>query len=97
MPFYTIVRDFKGVADSDIDAAAVRAVICAHEYPGMRWVRSYLDRERGEMLCLYEAQNADHVREHAKRARIPAGEIREIEVVTPDRFIAAAASEPAIN
>lgn len=87
MPLYTIVRDLTGFSDGEIDAAAVRAVICAYEYPEMRWVRSYLDRARGEMLCLYSAASPEQLREHARRSRIPAGEIREVEEVVPAQFL----------
>ncbi len=89
MPLYTIVRDVAGLSDGEIDAAGVRAVICAFEYPGLRWIRSYLDRDKQELLCLYEAENTTHIREHAERARIPAGEIREVEEIVPHPYVEA--------
>lgn len=92
MPLYTIVRDVTGLSDGEIDAAAIRAVICAFEYPGFRWIRSYLDRDKQELLCLYEAQDIAQIREHAERSRIPAGEIREVEQLLPDPYIEAASS-----
>jgi hypothetical protein len=94
VPLYTIVRDVSGWADSDIDAAGVRAVICSYSYSEMRWIRSYLDRERGELLCLYEARNVEELREHAARSRIPAGEIRLVEEITSEPFFAAAGPPP---
>jgi len=89
MPLYTIVRDVAGLSDGEIDAAGVRAVICAFEYPGLRWIRSYLDRDQQELLCLYQADTVAQIREHAERARIPAGEIREVEEIVPHPHIAA--------
>lgn len=92
MPLYTIVRDVAGLSDGEIDAAAIRAVICSFEYPGFHWIRSYLDRGKQELLCLYEAQDIAQIREHAARARIPAGEIHEVEQLLPDPYIEAAGS-----
>lgn len=90
MPLYTITRDVDGLSDGDIHAAGVRAMICAFEYSGLKWIRSYLDRDRNEMLCLYVAENVEQLREHALRARIPAGEIREVEEIVPDPLLVAA-------
>jgi uncharacterized protein DUF4242 len=44
----------------------------------MHWVRSYFFREVDGSLgtiCLYEAEGPDDIREHARRAGLPADEI----------------------
>jgi hypothetical protein len=56
----------------------------------MRWVRSYFFEEGNGTLgtiCIYEAESADAIREHARRARLPADEvlpIMETVIVRPD-------------
>jgi uncharacterized protein DUF4242 len=44
----------------------------------MRWIRSYFFTEEDGSLgtiCVYEAESADAIREHARRALLPADEI----------------------
>jgi hypothetical protein len=61
----------------------------------MRWVRSYFFREEDGTLgtiCIYEADDPDAIREHARRAELPADEILpifEMDVPRP-------ASEPTV-
>jgi hypothetical protein len=56
----------------------------------MRWVRSYFFREQDGTLgtiCIYESDGPDAIREHARRAGLPADEvlpISETVVVRPD-------------
>jgi Protein of unknown function (DUF4242) len=56
----------------------------------MRWLRSYFFREEDGTLgtiCIYEAESADAIREHARRAHLPADEIlrvTETEIAVPD-------------
>lgn len=92
MPMYAILRNMAGLSDEELDAAGYRAVACALEYEGLRWHRSILDRQRGTMICLYEARSEDEIREHAMRARIPCDEVREVEEVLPDPYLLMIAS-----
>jgi sporulation protein YlmC with PRC-barrel domain len=44
----------------------------------VRWIRSYVVQEADGTLgtvCVYQATNADAIREHAKRVGMPANEI----------------------
>jgi hypothetical protein len=56
----------------------------------IRWIRSYVVREHDGTLgtvCIYQASNAEKVREHARRAGLPAHDvlpIAETLVVRPD-------------
>ena len=60
----------------------------------VRWIRSYVLREEnGDLgtLCIYEAVNADAIREHAERVNMPADEISEVTetvIIRPDPTIA---------
>jgi len=95
MPLFTIRRDVPDVTREDLDAAAFRALACAYEYPGLRWVRSYWDEDRGQLLCLYEARDAAQIEHHSRRSRIPCDEIRAVIEFGPESYVAVAAAEGA--
>jgi Protein of unknown function (DUF4242) len=88
MPTFTVRRDVPGLTSEELDASAFRAIVCAVEYPGMRWLESFWDREAGRLTCIYEAASADEVFDHARRARIPCDEVHEVSVVGPGDFVA---------
>jgi hypothetical protein len=57
----------------------------------IRWVRSYVVRERdGDLgtFCICEASSPERIREHASRAAVPASRIYEM--AEPDSFAPAA-------
>jgi hypothetical protein len=87
MPRFTIRRVVPDATREDVDAAAFRAIACATEYDGLKWIRSYWDETGHELLCLYEAANADQIREHSRRARIPCDEVREVVEVGPEEYL----------
>lgn len=68
MPRFLIRRDVPGLTREDIAAAAFRALSCAYEFPGLRWIDSQWDPAGGAIFCLYEAENVEQCREHARRA-----------------------------
>ena len=44
----------------------------------MRWIRSYFFHEEDGTLgtiCIYESESPDAIREHARRAKLPADEV----------------------
>lgn len=87
MPLYRIRRDVGAISQEDMDAAAFRAIVCAPQFPGLRWVRSYWDRESGRLDCVYEASEPSQIEEHAKTARIPCDEIRPVDEVIPEAYL----------
>jgi hypothetical protein len=70
-----------------MDAAAFRAIVCAPQFPGLKWIRSFWDRETGRIDCVYEAADAAQLEEHARTARIPCDEIRLVVEVAPEAYI----------
>jgi hypothetical protein len=56
----------------------------------IRWIRSYVVRERDGglgTLCVYQASSPEKIREHAARADIPATDVLEVVdtvIVRPD-------------
>ena len=76
MPLFMIEREF---ADQlDVDAEGVRAIGEVNEASGVSWLYSFLSADRKKTYCLYEAPNADAVRDAARRAGLPADAVVEI-------------------
>jgi Nickel responsive protein SCO4226-like len=87
MSMFMVRRDIPGLTQEDVDAAAFRAITCAFYFPGMRWHRSYWDRDAGMLHCVYEAKNPEEVFAHAQRARIPCDEVREVSAFGPEAYV----------
>ena len=88
MPLYLIRRDADpGSSDEELESGAFRAFCFTFLYENMRWVTSYRDAEASRYYCIYEADNEEQLREHARRARIPCDEIRQISVVGPEKYV----------
>ncbi len=91
MQMYAIMRRNGWSTREGIDEAGERSNHAREvEMAGtLRWIRSYFFREEDGSLgtiCLYEAESPDDIREHARRAQLPADEILPIfeTVVNPD-------------
>jgi hypothetical protein len=55
--------------------------------PGVVWIRSYISDTEGKIYCEYEAPNLEAVREHARRAGLPADRISEVALeISPAMF-----------
>jgi len=51
------------------------------------WIRSYVSHADGKIFCEYEAPSAERIREHARRAGLPADKIMEIAItISPEMF-----------
>ena len=51
---------------------------------GVQWLISFLSADKKKTYCLYEAPNAEAIREAARRNGIPADHIIEVGELTPD-------------
>ena len=99
MPLYQIDRDLGGFDEDEIEGAALRALACAYWFEGMRWIRSFVNEESSAVTCIYEANSADDIHEHAIVANIPCDEIREVTEIGPHMFegrAADGATEPPV-
>jgi hypothetical protein len=84
MPLYRVVRGFPTpLTDGDVDAARIRATTCAPRFPGVRWLRSFLERERKTLTCFYEAPDPDAIRRHAEAAKLPVDAVAEVVEILP--------------
>jgi Protein of unknown function (DUF4242) len=81
MPLFVIERNFAEQLDvAAIDHAHIRAV---NDDAGVRWVYSFLSADKKKTYCLYEAANADALRDAAARLGIPADVIIDVEQFGP--------------
>ena len=91
MQLYAIRRRDAWATPEDLKAAAERSTKEGEAMPDdIRWIRSYVVTEEDGTLgtvCIYEASSPDAIREHAKRAGMPADEITPVAdtvIVRPD-------------
>jgi hypothetical protein len=80
METYVILRRGGWRSPADLQEAAERSRKVGDEEMSddIRWIRSYVLEEGGGTVgtvCIYQATSPDAIREHAKRADLPADEI----------------------
>ena len=80
MKTYIIRRRNAWKNSQELEATAALSLrVGNHEMADrIRWIRSYVVQEADGTLgtvCVYQATNADAIREHARRAGMPADEI----------------------
>ena len=86
MPKFLIERDLPGLGtmSSDEIAAAARASneVLARMAPHVQWLHSHVTADK--MYCVYIADDADAVHEHARRGGFPADVVNRItETIDP--------------
>ncbi len=82
-------RHLDPITHREFRALALQAIMCAHEYSDLLWVRSYWATEQNELLCVFRTREHDLVREHAQRSRIPCNEVHDaIELELTERTLA---------
>jgi thiamine biosynthesis protein ThiC len=77
---FVILRRGAWEEESDLeDAAAESTRVADEEMPDqVKWIRSYvIEEEDGTLgtVCIYQAEDAVAIMEHAQRAELPADEI----------------------
>lgn len=91
MQTYVILRRGGWATAQDLEEAAARSTAEGDQMPDdIRWIRSYVTAETDGSVgtvCIYEASSPEAIREHARRADLPADEIialADTVVVRPD-------------
>ena len=92
MKLYAIRRPSGWPTPAELQAAAARSKQVGDDEMSadVRWIRSYVVEEADGSLgtiCIYQASSPEKIREHARRAELPATEILGIAdtvVVRPD-------------
>jgi hypothetical protein len=79
MQKYIIERDIPGVGSLDaaqLKGAAATSNAALDQLQGVRWVESFVTPEK--TFCVYEAENEDVIREHARISGFPATKITPV-------------------
>lgn len=85
MPRFMIERNFAEQLELTRDGAT--AVKQINEDVGVQWLFSFLSADKKKTYCLYEAPNAEAIREAARRLNIPADVIIEVDSeLRPEQF-----------
>ena len=83
MPKYVIEREIPGLGDAsaeDLRAVAQKSnAVLAELAPQVQWVQSYATQDK--MYCIYVADDAQSVREHARRGGFPADSVAAVAAV----------------
>jgi Protein of unknown function (DUF4242) len=82
MPRYLIHRALGDVTPDELEAAAeVSRRVRAERFPEIEWEHSHVVRTDDGLTsyCVYAAPSAQHVRDHAAAAGLPADDVLEIE------------------
>jgi len=83
MPLYTIERGQSNLTPEEGEVAALRALLCALGYPGMRWVRSFVAEPDQTTRCFYVAKTVADIQFHAYIAGVPCLAVRPVIEVRP--------------
>jgi hypothetical protein len=85
MPRYLIERNFAHQLIPTKEGIEREKLVNDEE--GVQWIFSFLSADKKKTYCLYEAPNADAIREAARRNNLPADVIIEISgELGPDMF-----------
>ncbi len=82
MPRYLVHRVLGDVTDDELEAAAETSRrVRAERFPEIEWEHSHVVRSGDGLTsyCVYAAPSAQHVRDHAAAAGLPADDVLEIE------------------
>ena len=86
MPRYLVERSFPDGLAIPINAdgrQAMDGVIGTNAEHGVTWVHSYVNPERTQTFCIYDATGPEAIRKVAERNGLPVGRITQVSVLDP--------------
>lgn len=87
MPRYIIERSVGRLTKEELDAAGKRSNQVLAEMQDVVWIKSYVSEAEGKIYCEYDAPNPEALREHARRAGLPADKISVVALeISPEMF-----------
>lgn len=84
MPLFLIERNFAEQLEMNQEIAGKISEV--NNDMGMQWLFSFLSADKKKTYCLYEAPNAEAVRENARRLNMPADVVVEVSNLKPEMF-----------
>ena len=85
MPLFLIERNF--AEQLEVNRDVVLQTTQVNTDVGIQWLFSFLSADKKKTYCLYEAPNAEAIREAARRLNVPADVIIEVGEVRPEMFV----------
>ncbi len=86
MPRFIIERNF--AEQLEVNRDVITAVTQVNADVGVQWLFSFLSADKKKTYCLYEAPNAEAIRDAARRLNIPADVIIEVDSeLRPEQFL----------
>ena len=86
MPRFIIERNF--AEQIEVNRDVVTAITQVNADVGVQWLFSFLSADKKKTYCLYEAPNAEAIRDAARRLNIPADVIIEVDSeLRPEAFL----------
>ena len=82
VPLFIIEREFADQLELTDDS--VHQIEEINDTVGVRWIYSFLSADKKKTYCLYEAPNAELIREAARRANVPANAVIEVSTAYGD-------------
>ena len=83
MPQFVIERDMPGagsLSPEELQGASQQSCSVLRDMgPPIQWVHSYVTDDK--IYCIYRAENADLIREHAETAGFPANSVSEVRTI----------------
>lgn len=92
MPRYLVERSFPQGLAIPINAdgrKAMDGVIGTNADQGVTWVHSYVNPDRTQTFCIYDAPAPEAIRAVAERNGLPVGRITQVSVLDPYAYGAA--------
>lgn len=82
MSVFLVERNF--AEQLNVNADAANSINRVNADVGVQWLISFLSADKKKTYCLYEAPNAEAIREAASRNGVPADVIIEVGELTPE-------------
>ena len=86
MPRYLIERSFPAGLSIPMNSEgqkALASVVTNNAEHGVTWMHSYVNPERTQTFCIYDAPTPEAIRTVADRNGLPVGRITEVKVLNP--------------
>jgi hypothetical protein len=86
VPRYLVKRTFPGglaVPADEAGAEVFARVVATNAEVGVTWLHSYVSEDKQTMTCLYEAPDADTIREAAELNDLPVDLITRVSCLDP--------------
>jgi hypothetical protein len=85
MARFLIERNFAEQVEATKEIA--EQVIRINDEEGIKWLFSFLSPDKRKTYCLYEAPNAEAIRNAARRLSLPADVVIEVSELRPEMFV----------